>query len=124
MEGATQRKTEDSGPKSPRGSPKNKTDLSQEEMEKIEENRKKAKNAIKKKTQKNSLTNYGYHIVIGGFVLICVAALFSTFFGGTKKLSLIPVIDDVEITAYNQQDLSFTIGKNDFFEVKYALFTF
>lgn len=123
MEGASQRKTDDSGPKSPRspkGSPRSKDDRSKEELEKIEETRKKAKNAIKKKQQKNSITNYSYHIVIGSFVVICVVALISTFFGGTKKLSLIPVIDEDEITTHNQQDHTFSIGKNDFFEVFFS----
>lgn len=124
MEGTTQRKTDDSGPKSPRSprSPKGSSKaISKEELERIEENKKKAINAIKKKTQKNSLSNYGYHIVIGGFVLVCVAALISTFFGGTKKLSLISVIENEDIVAHNQQDLGFTIGKNDFFEVNHYL---
>ncbi len=125
MEGTTQRKTDEGGPKSPRSprSPKGSSKaISKEELEKIEENKKKAINAIKKKTQKNSLSNYGYHIVIGGFVLVCVAALISTFFGGTKKLSLISVIENEEIAAHNQQDLGFTLGKNDFFDVKYNKF--
>ena len=123
MEGPTQRKTDDSGPKSPRspkGSPKN---ISKEEQEKIEEIRKKAKEAIKKKTQKNSLSNYGYHIVIGGFILICVAALISTLMGGTKKLSLISVVDEEEIATHNNGDHSFTIGKNDFFEVSTLIYS-
>ena len=125
MEGTSQRKTDDSGPKSPRspkGSPRNKNDLSKEELEKIEETKRKAKNAIKKKLEKNSLSNYAYHIVIGGFVLICLAALFSTFYGGTKKLSLVPVIDEEEIAAHNLNEPDFKLGKNEFFEVNLLFF--
>lgn len=114
MEGAaTKRQPEGSAPKSPR-SPRS---IAKEEQERLDEVRRKAQAGMRKKVQKNSLSNYSYHIVIGGFVLVCVLALISTFFGGTKKLSLIPVIDDDEILAHNQADHQFTIGKNDFFEV-------
>ena len=120
MEGASKRQTDDSGPKSPR-SPKG---VSKEEQEKFEETKRKVKEALRKKGQKNSLSNYGYHIVIGGFILVCALALFSTLFGGTKKLSLISVIDEEEIAVHNTADHSFTIGKNDFFEVNLNISNF
>lgn len=111
----TKRQTEESGqksPKSPRGSPRN-----AEETAKIEEARKNALKGIQKRKSKGSLSNYGYHIVIGGFIFVCVAALISVFFGGTKKLSLIPVIDEEEISTHNQHGYSFSLGQNEFFQV-------
>ena len=40
---------------------------------------KKAREGLKKRSKKPSFfTRYGYHLVIGAFVLVCVGALFST----------------------------------------------
>lgn len=116
MESVSQRTAEASPPKSPRSaSPRNKPDP--EELKKIDEKRKNALRSIKNRSQKGSLTNYSYHIVIGGFVLVCVIALISVFFGGSKKLSLLPVIDDEDMATLNSNDYGFTVGQNEFFQV-------
>lgn len=120
MESVSQRTAEASPPKSPRSSsPKNKPDA--EELKKAEETRKKALRSIKNRSKKASLTNYSYHIVIGGFILICVIALISVFFGGSKKLSLLPVIDDEDIATLNSNEYGFTVGSNEFFQVTFFL---
>lgn len=51
----------------------------------------------KNKKQSDFFDKYSYHLVIGGFVLLCLVAFGSTFFKSSKKLNMIPVIDDEEI---------------------------
>jgi len=53
--------------------------------------------------------------VIGGFVLLCVIALASTFFQDRRKLSALPVINDEKIEIHNQEDHTYKLGKNEFF---------
>jgi len=46
---------------------------------------------------------------------LVVFAIASTVFRGTRKLSLLPVINLEEIAEFNLQKNSFAVGENDFF---------
>jgi len=61
----------------------------------LEKIREKAKLAASKRNKKQEefFNKYGYHVVIGGFILMVLFAVGSTLFRSTRKLSLIPVID-------------------------------
>jgi hypothetical protein len=48
-----------------------------------------------------------------------VFALFSFLAGDRRKLNTVPVIEEDEIDAFNNQNLEFTLAKNEFFEVFY-----
>jgi cathepsin B len=73
---------------------------------------------MRRRSQKQSdfFDKYAYHIVIGGFLLLCLVAFGSTLFRSNKKLSTIPVIDDEEITSHNSQGYLFSLGSNEFFQ--------
>ena len=49
--------------------------------------KKKAQAAMKKRSQKGGISDYQYHIVIGGFILVCAVALGSAFMGDHRKLN-------------------------------------
>lgn len=76
-----------------------------------------AAQGLRKRNTKQSdfFDKYAYHLVIGGFVLLCVVAFGSTLFKSSKKLSTIPVIDEDEIQSHNAQGYSYSLGANEFF---------
>jgi hypothetical protein len=97
-------------------SPKFKNKESPEEKKEREEKLKKVKNAIRNKNKKSD-SNFGYSIVIGGFVVVCVAALAAILFSSNKKLSATPVIDEEEMKTHNDQGYSFKLASNNMFQV-------
>ena len=79
---------------------------------------KKAREGIKKRAKKPSFfARYGYHIVIGLFVIVCSGALFSTLMADHRKITEIPVIESRDIESHNREDYSHSLGPNTFFEV-------
>lgn len=50
---------------------------------------------MRKKSRKEPdfFEKYSYHLVIGGFLIVCIGAFGSTLFKSSKKLSTTPVID-------------------------------
>ena len=97
-------------------SPKFKNKETPEERLEREEKLKKVKNAIRNKNKKSD-SNLGYSIVIGGFIVVCVAALAAILFSSNKKLSSTPVIDHDEMKSHNDQGYSFKLASNLMFEV-------
>jgi len=89
---------------------------SQEQDPKIAQGQKNAQKAMQKRKKRSFLDKYAYHLVIGGFLLLCASALFSIFFSKSKKIHLTPVIDEEDITAHNSENLGFTLGPNAYFE--------
>ena len=85
---------------------------------KIKQGQANAMKGMQKRKKKNFLEKYAYHIVIGGFLVLCATALFSIFFSKSKKIHLTPVIDEEEIQTINADNLGFTLGPNTFFEVE------
>ena len=80
-----------------------------------------ARKGMQKRKKKSFWDKYAYHIVIGGFLVLCATALFSTFFSKSRKVHLTPIVDQEDIDVHNAGDLGFTLGPNDFFEVKESL---
>lgn len=82
------------------------------------EKKERAEQAMRRRAQvqPSLFEKYGYHIVIGIFLLICLYALFSILTRSTQKLTSIPVIDLDEIQAHNSLG-SYLQGPNDFFKV-------
>jgi len=88
-------------------------ELSEEEIRK---RRNAARAGMKRKHKKSSLGDYGYHIVIGGFILICLWAVWSVV--ATKKIQLdqVEVIDMELIENHNVQDIGYSLGPNEHFQ--------
>jgi cathepsin B len=76
-----------------------------------------AKKGMAKRKKKSFWDKYAYHIVIGGFVVLCATALFSTFFSKSRKIHLTPIVDQEDIDVHNADNFGFKLGHNDFFEV-------
>ena len=76
-----------------------------------------ARKGMAKRKKKSFWDKYAYHIVIGGFLILCASALFSIFFSKTRKIHLTPIIDQEDIDVHNAEKHGFTLGPNDFFEV-------
>jgi hypothetical protein len=74
---------------------------------------------LKRSSKKGLFDNYGYHIVIGIFIIVCGYATFSVL--SVKKIDLknTPVIDSESILKWNEEaekyKYSFKTGENDFF---------
>lgn len=83
------------------------------------EKKERAEQAMRRRgqVQPSLFEKYGYHIVIGIFLLICLYALYSILTRSTQKLTSIPVIDLDEIQAHNSLG-SYLQGPNDFFKVR------
>lgn len=76
-----------------------------------------AQQGIKKRAKKPSFySRYGYHIVIGLFVVVCVGALVSTLMADSRKLAEIPVIESRDIENHNKYEDGYVLGPNTFFE--------
>lgn len=88
----------------------------QEDKDQSDEKKKKAQQAMLKRNKKFSISDYSYHLVIGGVILICIAGGVSFFMSDKKKLSITPVIIDKEIQEHNAQNYPFKIGENEFFK--------
>lgn len=91
--------------------------VSQEKDPKITQGQDNARRGMQKRKKRSFLDKYAYHLVIGGFLVLCTCALFSIFFSKSKKIHLTPVIDEEDIEAHNAENLGFTLGPNDFFQV-------
>lgn len=70
------------------------------------------KNRLNKETL---LDKYKYHLVFGVFGALCLFALSSFLISDRRKLSAVPVIEEDEIEAFNNQNSDFSVGANDFF---------
>ena len=99
----------------------------EEELEKRAGNReekqttKRAREGMRRRgKQKSFLNQYSYHIVIGSFILVCVAAVVFVLMQKTIDTKTTVVIDKDAIEAWNREaeryDYSFRTGENDFFE--------
>ncbi len=89
----------------------------------IELRKRKARAGRNRRAKKSSIfSEYSYHIVVGAFVAVCVAAI--VFVLSQKKLNLktTPVIDFDAIEEHNsaadRYDYTFKIGSNEFFTVR------
>ena len=84
---------------------------------KVSQGQANALKGMKKRKKRTFFEKYSYHLVIGGFLILCSYALFSIFFSKTKKLHLTPVIDSEDIVTHNAEALGFQLGPNSYFEV-------
>jgi cathepsin B len=82
-----------------------------------DEANKKAKAAFSKRNKKNTsiYSEYGYHIVIGGFIVLVLLAFANTFFSKSRNPDVTPVIEEDEIAAHNSRGFTFKLGPNDQF---------
>ena len=76
-----------------------------------------ARKGMAKRKKKSFWDKYAYHIVIGGFLILCASALFSIFFSKSRKIHLTSIIDQEDIDVHNAEHHGFTLGPNEFFEV-------
>ena len=67
------------------------------------------------KKQDNTMTQY--YLVIGGFVGVCLVAVFYVLLNPKQSFAQMPVIDDSAILVHNGQNSGFQRGENAFFQV-------
>jgi len=88
----------------------------------IELRKRKARAGRNRRAKKQSVfSEYSYHIVVGSFVVICIASIVFVLSQKKTNLKTTPVIDFDAIEEHNsaadRYDYTFKIGSNEFFTV-------
>ena len=98
--------------------PKDKRSPTKEEKERAKEAKQKAKNALEQRSKKSSDTMY-YWMVIGGFVVMCLAFAIYVFREWRTSPNLVPAISESDISRHNSlKGVPFQRGGNSLFAVR------
>ena len=81
-----------------------------------EERRRKCEKGLRRKAEPKFWDKWGEPILTGFILFLFCSLMYSSWFGGGKKLSAIEVNDEVRIEYINNMDLGFTLDANPFFE--------
>ena len=94
----------------------------QEEKKPLKETgaREKAKAAIEERSKKSSDALY-YWIVIGGFIVMCIACIFYVFKEWRQSPNLVPAVSHSDIDLHNSRSTAFKRGPNALFAVPFFL---
>jgi hypothetical protein len=97
--------------------PKDKRIPTKEEKERAKEAKLKAKSALEQRSKRSNDTIY-YWMVIGGFVVMCIAFAVYVFREWRESPNLVPAINDADISRHNSaKGVPFLRGPNSLFAV-------
>ncbi len=82
--------------------------------------REKARAALEERSKKSSDAIY-YWIVIGGFVVMCIACIFYVFKEWRESPNLVPAVSSADIEKHNARSTAFKRGPNALFAVHFSL---
>lgn len=72
--------------------------------------------AQRNKKNVSFFNQYGYHVVLGGFVALVILAFANTFFSKSRNPDITPVIEEDEIAAHNSRGFTYKLGPNKHFD--------
>lgn len=81
-----------------------------------QERRRKCEQGLRRKAEPKFWDKWGEPILTGFILFLFCSLMYSSWFGGGKKLSAIDVNDEVRIEFINNMDLGFSLDANPFFE--------
>ena len=94
---------------------------SKEDKEHAHEAKIKAKNALEQRSKRSSDTMY-YWMVIGGFVVMCIAFAVYVLREWRESPNLVPAVSDSDISRHNSiKGIPFLRGPNNLFNVRCEL---
>ena len=76
--------------------------------------------AMMKRGKKSGDDMLSYKVVIGVFVVVCVASVLYVFLNPKKSMKDIPVIDEEAMLLHNSESSFFKVQENEMFKVKTA----
>ena len=84
--------------------------------EDAQERRRRCEKGLRRKAEPKFWDKWTEPILTGGILFLFCALMYSSWFGGGKKLSAIEVNDEIRIEYINNIDLGFQLDANPFFE--------